>query len=107
MGIFDFLKRRNTKESSCGENPYEHLLWSIHGLCDQFKKNNKLGIIGNEIVIRKRTDHYDVDCNLLMPDKRVMNMGYTLDLSARKFLPHSIDSKLEMCGEAIIEQTSW
>lgn len=107
MGILDFLKRKNTKRALCDENPYEHVLWSIHGLCDQFKKNNKLNIIGNEIVIRKRSDHYEVDCNLLMPDKKMMNMGYTLDLSTRKFLPQSVDSTLEKCGEAIIEQNRW
>lgn len=113
MGFFDFFKRKDNKKvvqngiPSEEENPYEHLMWSIHGLRDQFRKENKLGFVGDQIIIRKTPTQYDVDCNLIMANNRVMRMGYTLDLSARKFIPPKIDIMLEAHGEVIVEQTKW
>ena len=113
MGLFDFLKRKENKEALQNriptekENPYEHLMWSIHGLRDQFKKENKLGFIGDQIVIRKKPTIYEVDCNLIMRSGQAMRMGYTLDLSAKEFLPPKIDIMLEAHGEVVIEENRW
>lgn len=113
MGLFDFFKRKKSEEvcdksiPSEEENPYEHLMWSIHGLKDQFKRNNKLGFVGDQIIIKKMAGHYNVDCNLVMPSHQCMTMSYTLDLSARQFIPQKIDILLETEGEAIIEQNKW
>jgi len=113
MGLFDFFKSKKDKGLSQNrvpseeENPYEHLMWSINGLRDQFKKENKLGFVGDQIVIRKTPIQYEVDCNLIMANRQVMRMGYTLDLSAQKYLPPKIDLMLEANGEALIEQNRW
>ena len=113
MGLFDFFMSKKDKELSKKrvpseeENPYEHLMWSIHGLRDQFKKENKLGFVGDQIVIRKTPSIYEVDCNLIMGNGQAMKMGYTLELSARKYLPPKIDILLEAHGETVIEQNRW
>lgn len=113
MGLFDFFKSKKDKGLSQNrvpseeENPYEHLMWSIYGLRDQFKKENKLGFVGDQIVIRKTPSMYEVDCNLIMGNGQVMRMGYTLELSAREYLPPKIDLLLEAHGETVIEQNQW
>lgn len=114
MGLFDFFKRKKEREvhqSSLRpteeENPYEHLLWSIHELRDQFKIQNKLGFVGDQIVIRKTTSIYEMDCNLIMSSGQAMKMEYILELSARKYLPPKIDLLLEAHGETVIEQNRW
>jgi len=113
MGLFDFFKSKKNNElaqdrvASEEENPYEHLIWSIHGLRDQFKKENKLGFVGDQIVIRKKPSIYEVDCNLIMSNGQAMSMGYTLELSDRKYLPSKIDLLLEAHGVVVIEQNCW
>lgn len=113
MGLFDFFKSKKDKVLSQkrvpseSENPYEHLMWSIHGLTDQFKKENKLGIVGDQIVIRKTPSDYKVDCNLIMGNGQAMRMGYALELSDGKYLPPKIKKILEANGEAVIEQNRW
>lgn len=113
MGLFDFSKCTKKEEihtnsiPSEEENPYEHLMWSIYGLKDQFKRDNLLGFVGDEIVMKKMVDHYNVDCNLIMQNHQCMTMSYTLDLSARRFIPQKIDMMLEANGEAVVEQNRW
>lgn len=113
MGLFNFFKSKKDKEISQNrvpsdeENPYEYLMLSIQGLRDQFKKENKLGFVGDQIVIRKTPSIYEVDCNLIMSNGQAMRMGYTLELSARKYLPPKLDLLLEAHGETVIEQNRW
>lgn len=88
-------------------NPYDKIMVSISRIREEHRNNNKLGFIGDQIVIKKKDDHYDVDCNLIMFNKHVMRMGYSLELSAKELIPKKIDMLLETYGEALIEQNKW
>lgn len=89
------------------KNPYDKIMDSISLIRNEHRNKNKLGFIGDHIVIRKKSDQYDINHSLLLPDGQALNMSYTLELSAREFLPPKIDIQLEAHGEAVIEQNSW
>lgn len=105
MGIFSFFKSKAKAPSP--SNPYTELMDSIQGLRDQFKKDNKLGFVADQVVIRKGSGNFDVDCNLRMENGRVMKMGYSLEESAKVYLPKRVLEELEARGIALIEQTEW
>ena len=80
---------------------------SISVIRKEHQNKNILGFIGDHIVIRKKSDQYDINHSLLLSDGQTLNMSYTIELSAREFLPPQIDILLEAHGEAVIEQNSW
>ena len=89
------------------KHPYDKIMVSIGRIIKEHHDNNKLGVVGDQIVIRKTPTNYEVDCNLIMDNGQAMRMGYTLDLSAKEFIPPKINIMLEAHGEVVIEENQW
>ena len=95
------------KELFSRTNPYEKIMDSIGKIRNEHKNNNKLGFVGDKIMISKKDNHYDLCYCLIMENNQTMTMTYRLEISDKEFLPSRISEELETRKESIIEQNRW